>query len=162
MARTALMIAAQTGHLDVVQALVAAKAEVNAKAASGATALGVASEQGHLDVVQALVAANADVNAKAANGATAMMQASQNGHLEVMRGLGRRERRRERQENRWRHGVDGCLRKWPPGCGAGLGRLERRCERQGGQWRNGVEFGDKGRLRGDSAAPESVASPVNK
>jgi uncharacterized protein len=32
---TALMVASGTGHLDVVQGLLAAKAEVNAKAANG-------------------------------------------------------------------------------------------------------------------------------
>jgi ankyrin repeat protein len=133
---TALMIASQNGHLETVRTLLAAKADVNAKDVKSGTALVVASEQGRLETVRTLLGANADVNAKTADGFTALIQASQNGHLV-------------------------CLRKWPPGCGAGLGRLERRCERQGGQWRNGVEFGDKGRLRGDSAAPESVASPVN-
>ena len=62
------------GHLEVVQALLAAKADVNAKAANGGTALMVASQTGHLEVVQALLAAKADVNAKAANGVTALIR----------------------------------------------------------------------------------------
>ena len=42
-AATALMLASQNGHLDVVQALLAKGAEVNAKANDGATALMLAS-----------------------------------------------------------------------------------------------------------------------
>ena len=72
MARTALSLASQNGHFDVVQALLAAKVEVNAKSVNGETALLLASWQRHLEVVRALLAANADVNAKAADGATAL------------------------------------------------------------------------------------------
>jgi ankyrin repeat protein len=48
-----------------VQALLALKADVNAKQADGGTSLMAASQNGHLDVVQALLAAKADVNARA-------------------------------------------------------------------------------------------------
>ncbi len=64
---TALMEASANGHLEVVQALLAAKADVNAKRGNdskdGATALTLAALNGHLNVVQALLAAKADVNA---------------------------------------------------------------------------------------------------
>ena len=55
----------QYDHLEVVQALLAANADVNAKECRMVdTALMWASANGHVDVVRALLAANADVNAK--------------------------------------------------------------------------------------------------
>jgi ankyrin repeat protein len=69
------MKASQAGHLDVVQALLAKGAEVNAKANNGGTALMLASLAGHPDVVQALLAQGADVNAKTSGGVTALMAA---------------------------------------------------------------------------------------
>jgi ankyrin repeat protein len=87
----ALFEASAAGDLSRVQALLAAKADVNAKAANGATSLIAASQNGHLEVVQALLAAKADVNAKTADGGTALMLASQNGHLEGGAGLAHRE-----------------------------------------------------------------------
>jgi len=57
---TALMRASQNGHLEVVRALIAAKADVKAKAVNGFTALNLASETGHLEVVRALVAVKAE------------------------------------------------------------------------------------------------------
>jgi uncharacterized protein len=73
------MIASQNGYLEVVRALLAARADVNAKSARGATdamieggtALMNGSQNGYLEVVRALLAANADVNAKRKDGATA-------------------------------------------------------------------------------------------
>ena len=64
---TALFIASQEGYLGVVQALLAAKADVNATEMYGATALMQASGLGHLEVVRPLLAANADANAKPIN-----------------------------------------------------------------------------------------------
>ncbi len=57
-------MASQNGHLEVVQALLAKGAEVNARVNDGSTALGVASQNGHLEVVRALLAEGADVNVK--------------------------------------------------------------------------------------------------
>jgi serine/threonine-protein phosphatase 6 regulatory ankyrin repeat subunit B len=84
---TALMTASYEGHLEVVQALLAAKANVNARRNDGGTALMMASQEGHLEVVRALLDAKADVNARRYDGATALMLASQEGHLEVVRTL---------------------------------------------------------------------------
>ena len=66
--RTALQAAAGGGHLEVVERLLAAKADVNAAAAgdNGRTALQAAAGGGHLEVVERLLAAKADVNAAAA------------------------------------------------------------------------------------------------
>ena len=82
-----LINAAKNGDLPRVKALLAAKADVNAKSDDGFTALMMASEEGRLDVVQALLAGNADANAKTAKGATALMMASLNGDPKIVRAL---------------------------------------------------------------------------
>jgi hypothetical protein len=85
---TALMIASQEGHLDVVQVLLAQGAKVNAKASNnGATALMIASQKGHLDVVRALLAKGAEVNMKTVNSVTALMLASHEGRRDVVQAL---------------------------------------------------------------------------
>jgi ankyrin repeat protein len=48
--------------VEVVQALIAAGADVNKANNDGRTPISVASQKGHLEVVQALSAAGADVN----------------------------------------------------------------------------------------------------
>ena len=87
----ALQAASEGGHLDVVERLLSAKADVNAAAAGsvGRTALQAASEGGHLDVVERLLSAKADVNAAAASsvGRTALQAASEGGHLDVVERL---------------------------------------------------------------------------
>ena len=82
-----LFDAASAGDLAKVKALIAARADVNAKNNVGDTALMMASGFGHLEVVQALLAAKADMNAKRNDGDTALMFASGNGRLEVVRAL---------------------------------------------------------------------------
>ena len=82
--RTALYKAALNGHLDVVQALVAAKADVNkGKTTGGATPLFVAAQEGHLDVVQALVAAEADVNKAKTDGWAPLRVANHFNHTSI-------------------------------------------------------------------------------
>jgi uncharacterized protein len=56
---TALIVAAQNGNPEVVQALIDAKADVNAKARNGDTPLSKASEKGHQQVVELLKKAGA-------------------------------------------------------------------------------------------------------
>ncbi len=68
--RTPLMGAARRGYLDVMKALIALGANVNAKAA-GHTALTVAAEKGNAEVVRLLLDKGADVTARA-NGRTAL------------------------------------------------------------------------------------------
>ncbi|KAJ5193312.1 hypothetical protein N7449_009454 [Penicillium cf. viridicatum] len=89
--RTALQAAAEGGHLEVVQALLAAKADVNAPLAKFEckTALQAAAEGGHLEVVQTLLAARADANAPLAKFEckTALQAAAEGGHLEVVQTL---------------------------------------------------------------------------
>ena len=64
--RTALSVASGEGHSAVVDALIAANADVNARAKyyDGQTALHFASGKGHSAVVDTLIAAKADVNAR--------------------------------------------------------------------------------------------------
>ena len=86
-ARDNLNDASEAGDLSRVNALLAAKADVNATDPDGTAALYLAAQNGHVEVVKALLAAKANVNAKTANGATALFIASAYGHLEVVRAL---------------------------------------------------------------------------
>ncbi|KAK4172309.1 hypothetical protein QBC36DRAFT_294484 [Triangularia setosa] len=84
---SALQAASRGGHLQVVDRLLSAGADVNAAAADeyGRTALQAASQGGHLQVVDRLLSAGADVNAAAGfDGRTALQAASQGGHLQVV------------------------------------------------------------------------------
>ena len=87
--RTPLQAAAESGHLDIVESLLTANANVNAAAGSsyGQTALQAAAAGGHLKVVQRLLVAKADVNAAAGNGGngrTALQAAAAGGHFDVV------------------------------------------------------------------------------
>ena len=58
------------GHKEIVELLLANKAEVNAKANDGTTPLHAAAAGGHKDVAELLLANNADVNARNNKGET--------------------------------------------------------------------------------------------
>jgi serine/threonine-protein phosphatase 6 regulatory ankyrin repeat subunit B len=99
--RTALMSASERNHIDVVQALIDAGADVNARIEGGATALILASGMHESNcrhslncpsrVVRALLDAGADVNAKKASGETALTLAKEKsyhpGYQEVVQML---------------------------------------------------------------------------
>ncbi|MEM7553771.1 MAG: ankyrin repeat domain-containing protein [Cyanobacteria bacterium P01_A01_bin.84] len=59
---SALMYAAAKGHIDIVQILLAAGADVNYAANSGQTALSESVYWGHLEIVNLLISAGADIN----------------------------------------------------------------------------------------------------
>jgi ankyrin repeat protein len=88
---TALGLAASTGSVETVQALLDATAQhaanpssvVNAKQRGGNTPLTMAAAKGRSDVVRLLLAAKADVSAADNNGKTALMLALENSHPEV-------------------------------------------------------------------------------
>lgn len=88
---TALGLAASTGSVEVVQALLDANAQraanpsvaVNAKQPGGNTPLTIASAKGRSDVVRLLLAAKANVSAADDDGKTALMLALENDHPEV-------------------------------------------------------------------------------
>ena len=69
---TPVLIAAQNGHLTVVQALLEAGASVNQANSNGFTPLSVAAQEGHLKVVQALLEAGADTRLADIYGWTAL------------------------------------------------------------------------------------------
>ncbi|KAI2493975.1 serine/threonine kinase [Fragilaria crotonensis] len=83
---TALIEASQSGHLEVVRALLEHNGvDVNIQTNYGSTALTWASQKGHLEVVRALLMHNGvDVNFQNKYGMTALIYASYYGHLEVV------------------------------------------------------------------------------
>jgi hypothetical protein len=82
-----LFIAASNGHLEVVHALLEAKAKVDQADNDGWTPLFMAAQKGHLEVVRALLEANAEVDKADNDGVTSLFMAAQNGHLEVVHAL---------------------------------------------------------------------------
>ena len=79
----ALILAARSGHTEIVQALLDKGADVNAKTKIGSTALIGASMNGHLEAAKALLAKSADVNAAMNNGTTALIAATRGGHADI-------------------------------------------------------------------------------
>ncbi|KAF7546013.1 hypothetical protein G7Z17_g8730 [Cylindrodendrum hubeiense] len=84
--RITLQAAAEEGHLETVEKLLAAGADVNAYAEHGQTALQAAAERGHLQIVEILLTSGADVNA-AEHGQTALQVAAEGGYLEIVEKL---------------------------------------------------------------------------
>lgn len=84
---TPLILAAENGHLDVVEALLKSKADPKAAVKLGEwgnTALHRASKNGHVDVVAVLVSCS-DLHAKNYSGKTAADLAKAEGHKEVLK-----------------------------------------------------------------------------
>jgi serine/threonine-protein phosphatase 6 regulatory ankyrin repeat subunit B len=89
--RTALMAAAENGHIAIVKLLLAVPLldvpllDVNAKDVSDQTALMFAAHEGHTDVVEKLLAVpDINVNAKDKYGYTALMWAAGEGHTAIV------------------------------------------------------------------------------
>ena len=86
-----LIAAAARGDAAVVKSLIAAKADVNARAYGisehSTTALIQAADRCSLEVVQLLLAARADVEARSGKDETALMRAAYRGHLQVVKAL---------------------------------------------------------------------------
>ena len=78
------MGAAAGGNVDVVNALIAAGADVNSRSNDGSTSLTVAAFRGNLGCAKALIAAGADVNAKNNSGDTALMIAVKRNYPDIV------------------------------------------------------------------------------
>ena len=81
---TALTLASQNGHYQVVELLLKEHADVNQQRQDGVAALMLASKNGHYQVVELLLKEHADVNHQRQDGVTALMLASQDGHYQVV------------------------------------------------------------------------------
>ncbi len=82
---TALHLAAQYGHLEIVKTLLTGlNIDVNAKNNSGLTALHLAAQYGHLKIVKILLEKMVDFNIQDKHGVTALHLAAQHGHVEVV------------------------------------------------------------------------------
>jgi ankyrin repeat protein len=81
--QTPLHLAAQYGHKDIVELLLANKADVEAKADGGWTPLLNAVLGGHKEIVELLVAHKADVNVMDDVGRAPLHVAAENGHAEI-------------------------------------------------------------------------------
>lgn len=84
--RTALMVAAENGRLQIVNLLLSKGADLNAHDNRfGSTAVMLAAYSGHEDIVEILIHNGADVNAARSDGVTALMLASMQGNLGIVR-----------------------------------------------------------------------------
>ena len=85
---TALMMASELGHHEMVRALLDHGAQVDARMVDGWSALLHASFRGHLAVVHALLDKGSNVETmELKTGATALMLAAQEGHTQIIRTL---------------------------------------------------------------------------
>ena len=83
----ALLSAAASGFLDVVEMLLERGPDLNVMDEDGETALWEASLNGHLDIVKLLVEKGADLNARARDGLTALGRALKSGHGDIVKFL---------------------------------------------------------------------------
>ncbi len=81
---TALTLAAEQGHTEIVNLLITNGANVNYINKNYDTALLLAAEQGHTEIVNLLITNGANVNHKTKFGNTALTKAAKNGHLNVV------------------------------------------------------------------------------
>ena len=84
---TALIIASQYGHTQVVEQLLKEQTDVNIQTNDGWTALMIASQNGHTQVIEQLLKEHVYINIQNNKGMTALMKASENGHTQVVEQL---------------------------------------------------------------------------
>ena len=82
--KTALMLACERGHEDIVHSLLSAGAKVNIQDNNGWTALMIASEHNYISIIHMLLQANVDLHLKTSIGSNAVMIASGYGNYEVV------------------------------------------------------------------------------
>lgn len=81
---TALFIASQNGHVEIVRVLLDGGADTEIATSNAVTPLLVASSNGHAQVVKVLLKANANVEQVRSIGFTALLSASQFGHSAIV------------------------------------------------------------------------------
>ena len=82
--KTALMLACERGHEDIVHSLLSAGANVNIQDNNGWTALMIASEHNRISIIHLLLQANANPHLKKSNGSNALVTASCHGYCDVV------------------------------------------------------------------------------
>lgn len=80
---TALLLAAQNGHMETYEILLQHGADAGDKTNSGSTSLHLAAENGQEEICKRLLDGGADVGDKRKNGMTALHSAAYQGHSEV-------------------------------------------------------------------------------
>ncbi|KAL2820983.1 ankyrin repeat-containing domain protein [Aspergillus cavernicola] len=85
--RTALHLAAENGHLDVVRVLADAGSLINAQNRYGTTPLAFAARENQLKIVQFLLSRGADPNITTKNEGTSLCMASHSGNIDIVRCL---------------------------------------------------------------------------
>ena len=85
--RTALHRAVEKGFQAVVEALLANKADINARDKSGGTPLHLAASKGHPGLTAYLLSKGADMNATIEDGGTPLMGAASGGHSDTLKQL---------------------------------------------------------------------------
>ena len=84
-APTALIAAAENGHLDIAKLLLEKGANANAIDAEGWTPLMFAAQNGHSEMAQLLLARGAEINERDDDGWNALMLAAHRGHTQTVR-----------------------------------------------------------------------------
>jgi ankyrin repeat protein len=82
-----LHFAAEVGHTNIVEALLAGKAELNIRADCGCTPLHKAAQQGKFEVAKLLLHSGAEVDLQDEHGVTPLHFASQGGYTDIVRAL---------------------------------------------------------------------------
>ena len=122
------MKAAANGHADVVEILLQAGADPNARRISGAAALKFAAARGHRDVVEKLLSAGADPHQADNDGHTALMSAAAYNHGEIAKILLLHGATLNAQDNRGRTALIHGHGAWPCRTGEDPARTRRRSQ----------------------------------
>ena len=85
--RTAFHIAAEAGHVDVLQLLASNGADVHEKDKAKETALHAAAEHNHVQAISWLLSQGVPIDAQSTAGSTALARAVSRGHLDAVRHL---------------------------------------------------------------------------